>query len=398
VALAETPSETPTASPESVDWLQRLIAFPTVSRDSNIALIEAVRDYLSDRGVETRLTFDDDRRKANLWATLGPEADGGIVLSGHTDVVPVEDQDWSHDPFDMVTRDGKAFGRGTADMKGFIAAVLAAVPRLQERGLEKPVHLAFSYDEEVGCLGVRRLIDDVRRNLSVRPAACIVGEPTLMVPVIGHKAKLSVRCHVHGLECHSALAPQGVNAVEYAAELIVRLRRMAEDKRLNGPFDDGFDPPHTTVHTGVMHGGSALNIVPNHARFEFEFRSLPQENPRALYAEIVRFAEQELVPKMKAVSAAAGIEFEEMAGFPGLDTPEDHDVTTLVKALSGANATGKVAFGTEAGLFQEAGIPTIVCGPGSITQAHKPDEWLSLEELGRCERLLDRLGDRVCAA
>ncbi|NBC96809.1 MAG: acetylornithine deacetylase [Deinococcus-Thermus bacterium] len=386
----------PAASAESLDWLGRLIAVPTVSRDSNLALIETVRDYLAGLGIDSRLTHDDDGRKANLWATVGPETDGGVVLSGHTDVVPVDDQDWSHDPFDMVTRDGKVFGRGTADMKGFIAAVLAALPRLMERGLERPVHLAFSYDEEVGCLGVRRLIDDIRAHVPVRPAACIVGEPTLMVPVIGHKAKLSMRCHVQGLEGHSALAPQGVNAVEYAAELIVRLRRMADDKRLNGPFDDGFDPPHTTVHTGVMHGGTALNIVPNHARFDFEFRALPSEDPRALFDEIARFAAEELVPQMRAVCVDAGIDFEEISGFPGLDMPEDHEVTTLVKALSGANRTGKVAFGTEAGLFQEAGLPTIVCGPGSITQAHKPDEWLALEELGRCERLLDRLGDRLC--
>ncbi len=378
------------------DWLERLVAHPTVSRDSNLSLIEEVRDHLSAHGIDSRLTFDDERRKANLYATLGPTDRPGILLSGHTDVVPVDGQDWDTDPFRVVERDGRLYGRGTADMKGFLATVLAFVPEFLRRGPATPVHLAFSYDEEVGCVGVRRLIADLER-MPVRPALCIVGEPTGMQVMRGHKGKLSMTCRVRGRSCHSALTDRGVNAVEIAAELIARLRRMAREARENGPRDDGFEPPYTTIHTGVVRGGTALNVVPDDCRFEFEFRHLPADDPERLFEALRAHAEERLLPEMRAVAPEAGFEWQPLSRFPGLDTPEDAEVTRLAKALSGSNATGKVAFGTEGGLFHGAGIPSVVCGPGDIADAHKANESVSLEQLGRCRDFMARLAERVAA-
>jgi len=374
--------------------LERLVAFPTVSRDGNLELVDYVRSYLQGFGIASELTFDDERRKANLFATIGPEDRGGICLSGHTDVVPVDGQDWSVPPFAVTEREGRLHGRGACDMKGFLAAVLGLVPEFLERNLRIPIHLALSYDEEVGCLGVRRLLARLAER-EVKPAACIVGEPTGMTPVTGHKGKLSMRCHVHGLECHSAIAPTGVNAVEYAAELIVRLRRMAAARRTGGPFDLAYDPPYTTIHTGVVQGGTALNIVPRDCRFDFEFRYLPADDPGRLLAEVTDFAARELLPQMRAVSPDAGFRFEEIAAFPGLAMTDDDPVTRQVMELTGAERTGRVSFGTEAGLFQAAGIPTIVCGPGQIAQAHKPDEFIEIDQLARCEGFLRRLADRI---
>jgi len=374
--------------------LERLVAFPTVSRDGNLELIDYVRSYLQGFGIASELTFDDERRKANLFATIGPEDRGGICLSGHTDVVPVDGQDWSVPPFAVTEREGRLHGRGACDMKGFLAAVLGLVPEFLEQNLRIPIHLALSYDEEVGCLGVRRLLARLAER-EVKPAACIVGEPTGMTPVTGHKGKLSMRCHVHGLECHSAIAPTGVNAVEYAAELIVRLRRMAAARRTGGPFDLAYDPPYTTIHTGVVQGGTALNIVPRDCRFDFEFRYLPADDPGRLLAEVTDFAARELLPQMRAVSPDAGFRFEEIAAFPGLAMTDDDPVTRQVMELTGAERTGRVSFGTEAGLFQAAGIPTIVCGPGQIAQAHKPDEFIEIDQLARCEGFLRRLADRI---
>lgn len=384
-------------SPKSREWIDRLIGFPTVSRDSNLALIHHVRDYLTELGIESQLIHDESGQKANLYATVGPKDRPGIMLSGHTDVVPIDGQDWSSDPFVVSEREGKLYGRGVADMKSFIAVVLSSLPRFLEEPLAIPIHLAFSYDEEVGCLGVRRLIAQFD-EMPVRPAMCIVGEPTSMQVARGHKGKLSYRCHVHGLESHSALTHRGVNAIEYAAEIIGSLKRMGRHIRDEGPFDDGFEPPYTTVHTGVIQGGTQLNIVPRHCRFDFEFRPLPSQDPVPLLQEVQAFAERELVPEMKRVSARAGIEWEKLSAFAGLDTDEEAEVTRLVKQLTGSNATTMVAFGTEGGLFSEARIPTVICGPGSIEQAHKPDEWIMLDQVARCETFLARLAERVRAA
>ena len=383
-----------TPRPRSREWIERLIAFPTVSRESNLALIECVRDFLAGHGVQALLVHDESGRKANLYATLGPMDRPGIMLSGHTDVVPVEGQDWQSDPFALVEREGRLYGRGVSDMKSFIAVVLAFVPRFLERKLKTPIHLAFSYDEEVGCLGVRRLIAQFDA-MPIRPAFCIVGEPTLMQVVRGHKGKLGCRCAVRGLEAHSALTHRGVNAVELAAEIITQLRGMRKRIEKTGPFDDGFDPPYTTVHTGVVRGGTQLNIVPRDCVFDFEFRALPSEDPHLLLDEIKSFAERQLLPEMKTVTAEAAIRWETLSDSPGLDTDEEAAVTRLVKQLTGGNSTGKVSFGTEAGLFSEAQIPTVVCGPGSIEQAHKPDEWVTLEQIARCEAFMERLVEHV---
>jgi acetylornithine deacetylase len=280
-------------------------------------------------------------------------------------------------------------------MKSFIAVVLALAPDFLERGLKTPVHLCFSYDEEVGCLGVRRLIGELEKR-PVRPRLCIIGEPTLMRPVNGHKGKRSFRCHVHGFECHSALAHTGVNAVEAAAEMVAHLKGLARGRRDKGPFDPDYSPPYTTIHTGKISGGTAINIVPKDCSFEFEFRYLPEDDPEAILGSLRRFTEETLLPEMRSVRPETGVHFEEMTSFPGLATRSDEEVTQLALALTGANALGKVSFGTEAGLFSQAGIPTIVCGPGSIEQAHKPDEFIELDQVAECETFLRRLMDRVC--
>jgi len=387
-------SETSGVSKAVRDMIERLIAFDTTSRNSNLELIEDVRGYLAGLGVESHLTYDDERRKANLYATLGPTDRGGIALSGHSDVVPVDGQDWSSDPWTVTERDGRLYGRGTCDMKAFIAVALAHAPRFLAADLGMPLHICLSYDEEVGCQGVPRMLAFLAER-PVRPRACIVGEPTEMRVIVGHKGKLSCRAEVRGLESHSALAPRGVNAVHAAARLVARLADMAKEKATQGPFDEDYAVPYTTVHCGVIRGGTALNIVPAHCSVDFEIRYLPQDDPQALFREVQDFARSEIEPEMKAVSPEAGFAWRPISAFPGLDTAPDHEIVTLVKGLVGANATGKVDFGTEAGLFQQSGIPAVICGPGSILQAHKPDEFIALEQVALCERFMERLLDRL---
>lgn len=380
----------------SIDMVRRLVGFDTTSRGSNLSLIEFVRDYLDRQGVASELVFDETGAKANLYATIGPTGVGGIMLSGHTDVVPVDGQDWHSDPFVVTAKDDRLFGRGTADMKSFLAVILALLPKIIGRPLLTPIHLAFSYDEEVGCRGAQRLVAAIGSRPD-RPRLCIVGEPTMMRPVTGHKGKRSFRCTVHGVECHSALTHLGVNAIEAAAEMVAELKAMARRKRDLGPFDPDYAPPYTTIQTGVIRGGTALNIVPKECSFDFEFRLLPVDDPEAGIAELRAFARERLLPDMLSVSSQAAIGFEELSAFPGLDTPDDAEITRLVASLTGANGTGKVAFGTEGGLFQRAGIPTVVCGPGSIEQAHKPDEFIDLDQISQCETFIGRLFDSVAA-
>ena len=380
----------------SLDMVRRLVAMDTTSRNSNLQIIDFIRDYLGKLGIESQLVHDETGAKANLYATLGPTDKPGIALSGHTDVVPIDGQEWSSDPWKITTRGKRLFGRGTADMKSFLGVVLTKVPEMVKRKPSTPIHLIFSYDEEVGCVGVRRLLE-MFRHMPIRPRACIIGEPTEMKVIVGHKGKMSMRCHVRGKECHSSLAPQGVNAVDYAAEVIIRLRRMARHAAERGPYDEHFDVTHSTIHTGVVHGGTALNIVPKDCHFDFEFRYVPGVDPEALMAEIQSFAAEELVPEMHKVDPDTGFSWEPLSSFPGLDTPVDSEVVAFVKSLTGANSVSKVAFGTEAGLFQEVGIPTVICGPGNIAQAHKPDEWIELEQIALCEAFMGRLMDRVCS-
>jgi acetylornithine deacetylase len=370
--------------------LDRLIAFDTTSRNSNLALIEFVQDYLDRFGVASDLVFDATGAKANLFATLGPPEGAGIVLSGHTDVVPVDGQHWSSEPFACVARDDRLYGRGTADMKGFIATALALVPELRGLPLAAPVHLALSYDEEVGCKGVPGLLDHIAARLAP-PLGCVVGEPTGMRVANGHKGKAGYVCTVTGLSSHSALNHLGVNAIEIAAEIITELRRLNDEFRTAGPHADGFEPPHCTASTGVIAGGRALNIVPDECRFEFEFRPLPGQDPAALFGRIRDWAERTLLPRMRARSPAAGIEWLELMSYPGLGGTDGATIEEVCCRLTATEAPIKLAFGTEAGHFAARGIPAVVCGPGDIRVAHKPDEYVELAQLERCARFLREL-------
>lgn len=380
----------------SLDLLERLVAFPTVSRDSNLALIGFIRDYLAGHGVASELFLNAEGTKANLFATLGPSDRGGVVLSGHTDVVPVDGQAWTRDPFRLSESEGRLYGRGTADMKGFIASVLAAVPAFLAQPLRLPVHLAFSYDEEVGCLGVRSLLDALAQRPN-RPRLCLIGEPTELRPVLGHKGKLAMRCQVHGAACHSAYAPQGVNAIEYAARLIGHLCEIGEELARPEHHDPRFDPPYSTVQTGLIEGGRALNIVPAECRFDFEVRALPGFDAQQVATRLDRYAQAELVPRMQAVQPGTGIRFEPLGSYPGLATDAASEAAELVALISGSRDFGTVAFGTEGGLFHEAGIPTVVCGPGSMDQGHKPDEFVTLAQLEACDAMLLRLAEHLRA-
>ncbi|MBW8355011.1 MAG: acetylornithine deacetylase [Pseudomonas sp.] len=376
----------------SRELLARLVGFATVSRDSNLELIGFVRDYLMSHGVDSELIYNPQRTKANLFASIGPSDRSGVVLSGHTDVVPVDGQAWSVEPFVLSEREGRLYGRGTADMKGFIASVLAAVPGLVRRELRIPIHLAFSYDEEVGCLGVRPMLERLQQRPH-KPLLCLIGEPTELRPVLGHKGKLAMRCQVRGAACHSAYAPYGVNAIEYAARLIGKLGEIGGQLARPEHHDPRFDPPFSTVQTGTIKGGRALNIVPADCEFDFEVRTLPEFDAQAVVDELQRYAQDQLLPQMQAVQADTGIALQPLSAYPGLATAADSEAAELLALLSGSRAFGTVAFGTEGGLFHQAGIPTVVCGPGSMDQGHKPDEFISLEQLHACDAMLLRLGD-----
>ena len=388
--------------PGLVAWemIRTLVAFDTTSRESNLALIDWVRGYLESCGAQCTLTFDDDRRKANLFATLpakdGNTTVGGIVLSGHTDVVPVDGQPWDTDPFEATLVADRVFGRGVTDMKSFSATGLAMVPEFLRRGLARPLHFALSYDEEVGCIGVRRMIDDILAR-GIKPLGCIVGEPTGMELVVAHKGKKSWRCSVRGREAHSSLTPLGVNAVQIACEIVTYLTNMARAFRDQGEYDDGYDVPFTTVHTGVISGGTALNIVPRDCHFDFEIRYLPFDDPDELFAEVEAYARR-FLPEMHKVDAASYIAFDALSAMPGFDTHGESGIATLGRSLSGTDDHGKVSFGTEAGLFHDAGVPAIICGPGHIAQAHQPNEWVAIDQLRRCEAFMRHLADRIAPA
>ena len=374
--------------------LERLIAFPSVSRDSNLDLIAYVRDHLARLGIESLLVHNEDGRKANLWATIGPKDVPGIVLSGHTDVVPVEGQAWSSDPFNLIRRNGNLYGRGTADMKGFIACCLTAAESAARRTLHTPIHLAFSYDEEIGCVGVRRLLD-LLKDAPVKPRLCIVGEPTLMQAVTAHKGKLGFRVTAHGLEAHSSLAPIGVNAIYMASDLIGAIRAIQQDIAVNGLRDGDYEVSYTTLHVGKMQGGEVMNIVPNRASFDFEIRYLPEEDAAAIVTRIKAAAET-IAAGCRNVFAAARFEFMDLQSYPAMNTPVDSEAVKFVHALTGGNSTGKITFGTEGGLFQQAlGTPAVVCGPGNIAVAHKPDEHVSEAQLALCDLMLERLVEKL---
>jgi acetylornithine deacetylase len=375
--------------------LKDLVAFDTTSRLSNLPLLDYVTRILTSYGIEPLLIWNDDRTKANLWASFGPKVAGGIILSGHTDTVPVDGQQWSSDPFSLTEKSGRLFARGSCDMKGFLAAVLACLPRIAAADLKRPIHIAFSHDEELGCVGVLSLIDYLRAN-PPHAAFCIVGEPTDMRPVIGHKSGRSYKVRVEGREAHSSLAPSAVNAIDYAAELILFLRQLAE--RMKSDITDSlYDVPHSTLSTGMIKGGSAINIVPRECEFVFEYRCLAGVDPDRVIQEARRFAEHRLVPRMREIASESAISFERQYDYPSFTIDPGHELVARTKTWTGSNTEAKVAYGTEAGHFSSAlGIPTIVCGPGSIEQAHKPDEYIEKDQLSRCDRFLQDVIEFAC--
>jgi acetylornithine deacetylase len=382
----------------SLDMIRRLVAFPTVSRDSNLALIEWVRSYLEGFGATTALTFDDEHRKANLFATLaardGNATRGGIVLSGHTDVVPVDGQPWDTDPFQATLVGDRLHGRGVADMKSFSAIGLAFVPKFLERGLSRPLHFALSYDEEVGCIGVRRLIADVRAR-GIAPTGCIIGEPTGMQLVVAHKGRRTWRCRVRGHEAHSSLTPRGVNAVQIACDIVGWIGARAQALREGHRQDAAYDVPYTTLHVGVIHGGTAVNIVPRDCSFEFEMRYLPFDDPDAFYGELRHYADA-LLPAMQAVAPGTFIEFDTLSAMTGFDGSAGNAMVDIARDCVQSPVLHKVSFGTEAALFAAASLPAVICGPGHIEQAHQPNEWVRLEQLARCEAFMERLAGHLC--
>lgn len=398
---APTPQSTLQPTLAALPLIKKWVSFASVSRDSNLALIEWTRELLESQGIECRLIYDDSGKKANLWATLpahdGESKTGGLVLSGHTDVVPVDGQPWNTDPFEAQIIGDKLYGRGVTDMKGFGATALMMVPELLKRKLKKPVHLAFSYDEEVGCIGVRRLIADMVDH-GFRPAGCIVGEPTGMQVVIAHKGKHAYKTSVRGFEAHSSLTPQGVNAVEIACEFVGKLKAMHRKLEAEGPFDPLFDVPFTTIHTGVIAGGTALNIIPRDCDVTWEIRHHHLNSPVTLFNEAKEFADS-LLPAMQAVAPGTGITHHLNSVLPGFATDANSDIARLCfkcAEVDSAMGAGKVSFGTEAALFHQVGVPTIVCGPGHIAQAHQPNEWVTLEQLAWCERFMRHLADEIC--
>jgi acetylornithine deacetylase len=381
----------PSAAARSM--IDRLIAFRTVSRDSNLGLIEWARDYLQGHGAKTRLTYDATGRKANLFATLGDSKKPGLILSGHTDVVPVEGQAWETDPFVATERNGKLYARGSADMKGFIGVALAQasqfVAALNDNRLDAPLHYSLSYDEEVGCLGVRGLIRDLQEN-NIRPAGCVVGEPTSMQPIIAHKGMHRFHCCVRGREAHSSYVTHGVNAIEYAARLVVFVREMADRLARSEQRDYGFTVPYTTLSTGLIRGGIATNVIPKDCEFHFDMRTLPQASAEALYQEIRAYGAS-LEREMQATDPLSGIDLEWASQTVGLDASETDAIVQWVMRLSGKTTVGKVSYGTEAGLFQKMGVPSVICGPGDISEAHRPNEFVALDQLAQCETFIHRI-------
>lgn len=372
----------------------RLMSFDTVSSKPNIALMHYVRDLLADAGIEALLIPDPSGGKANLYASTGPAGQGGVMLSGHTDVVPVEGQAWTKPPFALTEEAGRYYGRGAADMKGFCAVAIATMLQAAKRPLKTPLHLALSYDEEIGCMGVRSLVT-MLETAPVRPRFCIVGEPTGMQVATGHKGKVALRATCSGREGHSALAPMALNALHLAADFVQAVRALQADVAANGLKDGDYDVPYSTLHVGKLNGGVQVNIVPNTAVIDFEIRSVAGEDVDGLITRL-RAAAEGIVAPLRAEFPEAAITVERLWDYPGLGTASDAAVVNFVKGLTGANGTMKVAFGTEGGLFDaRLGIPTVICGPGSMAQGHKPDEFVTVEQMGRCEAMMAALLDRL---
>ncbi|GMV74419.1 MAG: acetylornithine deacetylase [Rubrivivax sp.] len=376
-------------SDASLQWAQRLVRISSISEQSNRPLIETIADHLRTLGVPLRLTHDEAGAKANLFATLGAGKPGGVILSGHTDTVPWTGQAWTVDPLGAELREGRLYGRGSADMKAFIGLCVAHAQAFLEADLPFAVHFAFSYDEEVGGFGARHLIADLK-EAGLSPTRCIVGEPTGMVPALAHKGVHRWCCRVKGHAAHSSQTPKAVNAIENAARLVAHLADMAEGLRRDGPFREGFEAPFTTAAVGVIEGGIADNVIPEDCRFHYEFRDVPGADVAALQAAVVAKA-RALEPPMQAVDPATGFRFETLCSMPSFSAEPGDPAVALVQRLLATTQTTLVGFGTEAGLFQRAGIPTVVCGPGFIDQAHQADEYVSLSQLAACEAMLRAL-------
>src|SRR3984885_6560374 len=376
------------------ELLSRLVSYDTTSRNSNLELIGFVREYLDAHGIGYRVSTDATGQKANVHAVIGPQAAGGVALSGHVDTVPVDGPARRADPFTLRRAEGKLYARGSADMKGFVSACLAAVPDFASKKLARPLHLFISYDEEVGCLGAQRLIEDLDAS-GLKPAMCVVGEPTGMQPILAHKGKLNLRVRVRGLTGHSSEPSKGVNAIHAAGEAIAYVASEARRLSAEGPFQDGFDPPHTTIHIGTVQGGTILNIIPERCEFIMEWRTTPGDDAVRHVERLKAFVARDIEPAMHAVSHNTGFDYEVLTRMPGLSLDPDHPLTAIVKQLTGSNSTGKVSYGTEGGYYQNSGIPTIICGPGHIAQAHQPDEWIAQDQLDACDMFIRRLGDRL---
>ena len=386
------PSTTPRLN--TTELLARLVSFDTTSRNSNLPLMAYVREYLDAHDVPYRVSADATGEKANIHAIIGPQQPGGVALSGHVDTVPVDGQAWSANPFTLRQSDGRLYARGSADMKGFVSACLAAVPEMKARNLSRPLHLFISYDEEVGCQGAKRLIEDLDES-GLKPALCVVGEPSGMQPILAHKGKLNLRVAVRGVPGHSSEPDKGVNAIQAAGEAIAYVAAEARRLAKEGPFEDGFDPPHTTIHVGTIRGGTILNIIPERCEFVMEWRGIPGDEPMRHVERLRQFVAANIEPAMHAVNRNTGFEYDVLIQMPGLSLAPDHELTAIVKQLTGSNSTGKVSYGTEGGYYQGAKIPTIVCGPGHIAQAHQPDEWIAQEQLDACDTFIRRLADRL---
>ncbi len=379
----------------STELLSKLVSFDTTSKKSNLGIISFIEQYLADYNISSQLIPNDAGDKASLFATIGPKNVGGLGLSAHTDVVPAERQEWTSDPFQLRKADGRLFGRGTCDMKGFLACVLAKVPEFLYQELSIPIHLIFSYDEEVGCTGVRPLISKLGTSLTM-PELVIVGEPTSMKIVDSHKSVNVFTTKVTGQESHSSSPHSGVNAIMFAAELITQLSSISREWS-NRPGGERFDPPFTTVHVGTVKGGAALNIVPRTCEFIWEFRGIPGIDETEIEQRIKQFAREKLLPQMRAVSDRANIEIERINQVPAFRSRANSPAVSLALKLAEQNETGAVSYGTEAGLFENADCPAVICGPGNIEQAHKPDKYITLEEIDKCLEFLDRLITHVRA-
>jgi len=379
---------------ETARILSTLIGFSTTFEDSNLDLVEWVREYLHSHGIKARLIYDADKRKANLFATIGPPSADGIILSGHTDVVPARTQDWSTDPFKASLIGDRIYGRGACDMKGFIASVLAHVPRWKDLPLQRPLHLAFTYDEEVGCFGVQRLLEELETT-NFQAACCIVGEPTGMECVVAHKGRLCWTCTVRGKAVHSSQTPSGINAIEFAARLIVYIQKLAQQESATGLLDRGFDVPFSTMTTTMVNGGIAANTVPNHCSFSFDYRHLPSVDPSRIVAQATAFKD-ELVEEMQQVDPHGDIDLLNEVTSLSFTSAVEEPIAIILQNISASSRRRKVAFTSEAGYFERANIPTVVCGPGSIDQAHRVDEYIELSELDKCSSFLCGLMEWLC--